>query len=65
MLFRDTTDQYVTMTHPFTGDIQAFDEALQKIDAGGGGDYPESVNQGLYEAIFAMQWSEGRRRWSS
>jgi hypothetical protein len=59
VLFRDTTDQYVTMTHPFTGDIQAFDEALQKIDAGGGGDYPESVNQGLYEAIFAMQWSEG------
>lgn len=59
VLFRDTTDAYVTMAHPFTDDIKAFDAALQQIDAGGGGDYPESVNQGLLQAITGMGWREG------
>lgn len=56
VLYRDISDSYVTMQHPFTEDIQAFDAALRKIDANGGGDYPESVNQGLAQAVQGMQW---------
>jgi len=56
VLYRDISDTYVTMQHPFTEDIQAFDAALRKINANGGGDYPESVNQGLAQAVRGMQW---------
>ncbi len=59
VLYRDISDSYVTMHHPFTADIQAFDAALRKIDANGGGDYPESVNQGLAQAVEGMQWQPG------
>ncbi|MEZ4428802.1 MAG: VWA domain-containing protein [Nannocystaceae bacterium] len=59
VLFRDLGDEYVTKAHPFTDDIQAFDQALQSIYAGGGGDYPESVNQGLDQAVTGMQWGKG------
>ena len=52
-------DAYVTKVHPFTNDLKAFDSALQQIQANGGGDYPESVNQGLDQAVSRMQWSKG------
>ena len=58
VLFRDIGDVYLTKTHPFTGDISSFDKALQKVRAGGGGDGPESVNQGLAEAV-GMEWRDG------
>ncbi len=59
VLFRDLGDAYVTKVHPFTDDLKAFDSALQQIQAAGGGDYPESVNQGLDQAVSRMQWSKG------
>ncbi|MCB9706814.1 MAG: VWA domain-containing protein [Myxococcales bacterium] len=62
VLYRDIYDSYVTMAHPFTEDIKAFDEALRQIDAGGGGDYPESVNQGLAQGVLGMEWEPGSAR---
>ncbi len=59
VLYRDITDAYVTKAHPFTTDITAFDKALKKIEANGGGDTPESMNQGLAVAIDAMEWRKG------
>jgi len=58
VLYRDIGDLYLTKTHPFTNEISAFDKALQAVGAGGGGDGPESVNQGLAEAV-AMDWRSG------
>jgi hypothetical protein len=59
VLYRDLSDAYLTKAHPFTGDIEAFSEALQAVRAQGGGDAPESLNQGLAEAVGRMAWREG------
>lgn len=59
VLYRDVGDEYVTMAHPFTGDIRAFAEALSTIKASGGGDGPESLNQGMAEAVGRADWREG------
>ena len=59
VLYRDVGDQYVTKAHPFTGDLEAFDAALQTIRAAGGGDGPESLNQGLAEAVGRADWRKG------
>jgi len=56
VLYRDVGDEYVTKLHPFTSDIAAFDKALQGVRANGGGDGPESMNQGLFEAVHGVRW---------
>ncbi len=59
VLYRDIGDDYVTKAHPFTSDIRAFDAALATIRANGGGDGPESLNQGVAEAVGRADWREG------
>ncbi len=56
VLYRDIGDEYLTARHPFTNDIEAFDEALRAVQANGGGDGPESLNQGLAEAVDRVDW---------
>lgn len=56
VLYRDIGDEYLTRHTPLTPDVQAFDAMLQGIRAGGGGDGPESLNQGLSMAVGAMDW---------
>ncbi|MGC4122632.1 MAG: VWA domain-containing protein [Myxococcales bacterium] len=58
MLYKDRGDTYVTREIPFTTDIQEFSRVLQNVEAGGGGDLPESVNQALNEAV-GMAWRPG------
>ena len=58
VLYRDLTDDYVTMRRLFSSDIEGFDAALRAVEAGGGGDMPESLNQGLAEAIGQMDWRQ-------
>ena len=62
VLYRDVNDQYVTKSHPFTSDIEAFDTALKTVHATGGGDAPESLNQGLAVAIDGMSWNPDAAR---
>lgn len=59
VLYRDVGDDYVTASHPFTKDIEAFEKALRGVQAGGGGDGPESLNQGLAVAVDGLEWREG------
>ena len=59
VLYRDINDAYVTKAHPFTRDLEKFDAALQTIKAQGGGDTPESLNQGLAVAVDGMEWRDG------
>lgn len=56
VLYRDLEDEYITKLHPFTADIEKFDEALKKVVANGGGDMPESLNQGLAVAVDQADW---------
>lgn len=59
VLYRDVGDSYVTSMQAFTGDIEAFDRVLRQIEAGGGGDEPESVNQALAVAVDGLVWRPG------
>ncbi|MBK8098870.1 MAG: VWA domain-containing protein [Planctomycetes bacterium] len=59
VLYRDVGDAYVTAQHPFTNDIAALDTALRAVNADGGGDGPESLNQGLAVAVDGMGWRDG------
>ncbi|MFP6872672.1 MAG: vWA domain-containing protein [Verrucomicrobiales bacterium] len=56
--YRDRGDNYVTRKFPLTDDLDAVYENLMKFQAQGGGDSPESVNQGLSEAVNDIKWSE-------
>ncbi|MCC7139292.1 MAG: VWA domain-containing protein [Planctomycetes bacterium] len=59
VVYRDLGDDYVTMRHGFTGDVAAFQRALTAVSAAGGGDYAESMNQGLAEAVGRLDWRAG------
>lgn len=54
--YKDTGDEYITRKWDFT-DVQGFSANLSEVYAGGGGDYPESVNAGLSDAINLPGWS--------
>ncbi len=56
--YRDRGDAYVTRRFALNDDIDALYGQLQRFQAGGGGDGPESVNQALHEAVTQMGWSE-------
>ncbi|MEM7232243.1 MAG: vWA domain-containing protein [Planctomycetota bacterium] len=58
VLYRDLGDEYVTKAHPFTEDIAAFDKSLQAVATDGGGDTPESLNQGLAVAVDLADWRQ-------
>ncbi|MDP7020471.1 MAG: VWA domain-containing protein [Pirellulaceae bacterium] len=45
--YRDDSDSYVVKGLPLTNDIEQIDAYLRSITAGGGGDHPEAVHEGL------------------
>jgi Mg-chelatase subunit ChlD len=59
--YRDRGDDYVTLRLDLTPDLDALYARLLQIEAGGGGDTPESVNQALHEAVTKLSWSRGGR----
>ncbi|NKB67180.1 MAG: VWA domain-containing protein [Candidatus Latescibacteria bacterium] len=54
--YRDREDDYVTRVYPLTRDIDRIVENLGQIEADGGGDYPESLNEGLHVALDGIEW---------
>ena len=54
--YRDRGDDYVTRLYDFDGDVDRFRDTIDQVEAEGGGDYPESLNQALHEAINDMRW---------
>jgi Mg-chelatase subunit ChlD len=56
--YRDREDSYVTQIYQFTPDINRFQSDLRRVQAGGGGDTPESVNAGLHDAIHGVEWRD-------
>jgi Mg-chelatase subunit ChlD len=57
IFYRDKGDVFVTRSYPLTENIDSIYSELLKIQAQGGGDAPESVNQALHEAVSDMTWS--------
>lgn len=57
--YRDRTDSYETKVVDLSPDLDSVYMKLMEFRADGGGDTPESVNKGLYDAIHNMSWSQG------
>ncbi|MDP8052427.1 vWA domain-containing protein [Pasteurella atlantica] len=56
--YRDRGDDYVVKTvHNLDTDVQSLYSALTRLDANGGGDMPESVNEALDKGVNKLQWS--------
>jgi hypothetical protein len=56
--YRDRGDEYVTRVDDFTPDVNQFRVALINTQAAGGGDDPESMNEGLHAAIQRVGWAD-------
>jgi Mg-chelatase subunit ChlD len=55
--YRDRGDPFVVRSHDFTNDVGAFlQQALIPLRAGGGGDYPEAMNEALHETVHELSW---------
>jgi hypothetical protein len=58
VFYRDFGDAYVTRTFPFDKSLKKNVEFIKNQEAGGGGDTPEAVEEGLAAAIDSMAWSD-------
>ncbi|MFN8552488.1 MAG: vWA domain-containing protein [Candidatus Obscuribacterales bacterium] len=56
--FRDRGDEYVTKVFPFSDNIDQVVKDISGLKAAGGGDGPESVNEGLHVALNNLEWSK-------
>jgi len=54
--YRDRGDAFLTRTHDFTDDLGAFQQVLARLQAGGGGDKPEALNEALHEVVHGLAW---------
>lgn len=56
--YRDRGDAYVTQVVDLSKDLDTMYATLMQFAAAGGGDGPESVNRGLYDAVHSMSWNQ-------
>ena len=56
--YRDRGDDWVVRKQDFTSDLAAFGRTLGRIEADGGGDYPEDLEAGLASAMKDLTWAE-------
>jgi len=61
LAYRDRGDAYVTQSLPLTGDMDVLYERLLGLEAEGGGDLPERVNEALRAAVSEFDWDPGAR----
>ncbi len=54
--YRDRGDEYITRLYDFTSDVGGFQANLNTLHARGGGDTPESLNEGLHRALHDVTW---------
>ena len=55
--YRDKGDEYVTRFYDLSGDLDTVFEHLSSFEAAGGGDTPEHVAKGLYDAVNRASWT--------
>lgn len=56
--YRDQGEAFVTRVVDFSYDYATFETELNAVQALGGGDYPEDLNQALDDALNAVSWSD-------
>lgn len=57
-LYRDEGDEYVVKTNPFRSEVAKAVADVDAEDSGGGGNYPEAVDQALARSINEHQWRD-------
>lgn len=60
--YRDEGDEYVAKGLPLTGSIQDVSDYLSRVSAGGGGDHPEAVDEGLYWSVSQNNFRPAARK---
>jgi hypothetical protein len=60
--YRDRMDSWLTRQVPLTDDRYRIHNFLADLQAAGGGDFEEAVDEGLRVAIEELAWREGSRR---
>lgn len=61
--YRDRGDEFFVRGADLTSDLGAFQDVLGRLRAGGGGDYPEAMNEALHTAVHRIAWrGEGTAR---
>lgn len=60
--YRDEGDDYVVRGLPLTSDIGLVQEFLAGVTAGGGGDHPEAVQEGLQWAVYENEFRPKARK---
>ena len=61
VFYRDKNDDYLTRHMEFRRDLPALTEFIKKQSAGGGGDFPEAVDDALITALDSLHWDAGAR----
>lgn len=61
IFYRDKGEEYVTRTSPLQSGIKHTLDFIKKQSAGGGGDYPEAVEEGLERALQELDWNPAAR----
>jgi len=56
--YRDRGDAYVTRVVDLSSDLDSMYATLMDVQANGGGDGPESVNQALHDAVHDISWNQ-------
>ena len=61
IFYRDKGEEYLTRTSPLQADLKPTLDFIKKQSAGGGGDYPEAVEEGLERALKELDWNPKAR----
>lgn len=59
--YRDSEDDYLVASHPFTTDVSQAMSQLEAESWAGGGDYPEAVVEALEDGVLDHEWSPTAR----
>jgi Mg-chelatase subunit ChlD len=59
VVYRDRGDEFFVRGQDFTNDLRTFQRGLAAVQAGGGGDEPEALNEALHTAVHRLSWRGG------
>ena len=54
--YRDQGDAFLLRRHDLTNDLGGFQRALDALQAAGGGDYAEAMNEALHDTVHRISW---------
>ncbi len=54
--YRDQGDAFLLRRHDLTNDLSGFRSVLNALQASGGGDYPEALNEALHDTVHRISW---------